>query len=304
MGELDAAVKALFQADPAALVRLALGRDVTLREVAAEDTELPVSALRADKVLRYTLARETRPRWLHFEVLASPTREAPRRAHEYWTYLHRAFDRLTSVLIVLKRGNRRGAPKDVYLVGDANGREVLRFKFDVVRVWADLHAEDLLAGGLLGLLPLLPFAEGASEDRVHRAMRALDVVPELQRRADLQGVLAVFASDAFPSRRWLDTIPVEILMKTRFFDDLRALAEAHAKADAEAKVKTTALAEGRAELLLMQLHLRLGAEVEAWTSAIKAADAAVVDALARAVAEGLPDEALRARLRELLRRES
>ena len=156
MGDLDIAAKALLRIEPGALLALAL-RGARIRAIQAEETELPAQALLMDKLFRIELEGVAEPRWQHFEVEAVWSSSVPREAFLYWCRGSQRFMPLRS-FVLLKRGDRQGAPRGEYVVDDGQDR-LLTFRFDVLCAW-ELDAEELLRGGDPGLLPLVPFAGG------------------------------------------------------------------------------------------------------------------------------------------------
>lgn len=223
MGELDIAAKALLREEPGALVRLALpGR--AIKAIEPDETEFQALERRMDKLLRLELADEAEPVWLHVEVEAVWGADVPRRVHGYWSLAHETRPALRSLVLVLRPGERQGEPRGDY-VASFLGRPVLSFEFEVVCAWK-LKASELLARREPGLLPLVPFAEGASVERVEEAF---NVLAKDRRSGDLQVVLAAFSSQVFPGVPWSAKISKEILMESTLFKELRAEIEVEAR---------------------------------------------------------------------------
>lgn len=218
--DLDVAAKALLREVPEAFVRLALaGRAV--RSVTVEEKELPSLSRLMDKLFRVELEGDDEadePLCLHLEVQANWASNVPARAFDYWSLARRAHPRLATVVICLKPGDRQGEANGRFETEEAG--TALRFAFPVIRVW-ELAADELLRGGTLALLPLLPFTQGASPERVDRALQVLTAVEPLKRRAELQAALATFAGNVFPDVRWVARIPKEILMESTVFEEFR-----------------------------------------------------------------------------------
>ena len=137
-------------------------------------------------------------------------------------------------MLVLRPGNKQGRPRDEFVVPG-----VLSFRFDLFCAW-HLNAEALLGQSAenTAFLPLLPFAEGASVERVEQALRILARDVPRPRTVALQATLATFAGSVFPHVSWLDTIPEEIRMESSFLKELRS--------------------RSRAEVVAKQLSHRLG----------------------------------------------
>jgi hypothetical protein len=131
--------------------------------------------------------------------------------------------------------NRRGRPVGLYAPPAREGGSRVRFEYPVVRLW-EVAAEEILASSP-GLIPLVPFARGASVEVVERAFRALDRVRPRRRRTALQGALALFASNVFPRRKWLERIDEEVAMKFPLLDELEKKIKKELKTKLKQEVK-------------------------------------------------------------------
>ena len=246
MGALDPLAKVLLHEAPEAFARLALGHEVVIRKVRADDTELPALSRRMDRLVRVEVDGEDEPCWIHVEVQASWKSDVPRRVFEYWSMAHRRRPKLLSLVICLARGVKQGDPRGAYDVV-VRGRRRLLFEFDVVRVWEDLQAEHLLANGPPGLLPLLPYTAGASEQLVDRGLRVLSEVSDDHLRRELRVALVTLAERAFTGGGWLGKIAREELMESTTWKEIGEQFRL----------------EGRRELLAELLSERLGAATAA-----------------------------------------
>ncbi len=305
MGELDITSKVLLREDPEAFARLLLanvgGPAGSIVDVRPDETVYTATERRLDKVLRVELecdgAREAS--WIHIEVEAVWRSTVPRRVYRYWSRVRDAHRRedVSSFLIVLKRDTRqRPDPRGTFEQRSRLGT-TLRFDFAVIRAWEDLGAEALLRGDADGLLPLLPYAGGATEERVDEAMNRLARVEPIERRAELQTALAVFAGDVFPDVRWIDRIPEEVLMKSTTIDTLRQRAREQGLEQGLEQGRE----EGRLEVLAGLIERRLGASVRATLMPrLRGRPADVLDRVLTLLAVPRSDEALAAELAELL----
>ncbi|MGE0708198.1 MAG: hypothetical protein AB7N76_01035 [Planctomycetota bacterium] len=263
MGQLDIAAKVLLTEVPEPLVRLFLG-DVAIRDLRAEDTELPALARRVDKLLRVELEGEDEPLWLHFEVQASWRSCFPERAFDYWSLVRRRHPHLLTVVLCLAKGDRQGDPIGEFEVR-VRGRRRLLFEFDVIRAWSDLDADELLAQGPLELLPLVPFAAHATHDHAEQALTRLDHVADEDKRRELRLALATFAEQAFREEGWLARIPEEELMQFSSWKQVSAEFEAKGEVKGERKVLATLLQRrlgDRAQALVERLEVSLAPELE------------------------------------------
>ncbi len=136
------------------------------------DADLSTVQVMADKVFRL---RHPDIGLLHLEPQASRDGELSDRLLVYNSLLHRRHGGpVHSVVILLRREADSPALTGTLSRVRSNGREFLRFDYDVIRVW-QLSAESLL-GGPLGALPLSVLADdarGRLEEVVARMDRRL-----------------------------------------------------------------------------------------------------------------------------------
>ncbi len=313
MAELDLALKVLLDEEPAALARLALGQDVVLQSIESAPTELPARGRLMDKLLRLVRSDDAEPEWLHVEVVAAWRSTTPRTTHEYWALAHAAHDRVTSVVICLKRGKRRGTPKGEYVVRRRK-KKILEFCFDVVCLW-DLRATDVLRDRVPGLLPLIPFMDGSSPARVDEALHALDHVEPIRKRAELKAVLATLAGNVYPDVAWLARIPEEILMESTFYSSVlekgwqkgraegRVEGRVEGRAEGRAEGRVEGRAEGRAEamrdVVASGLRQRFGADCPLLPR-LEGCDEALLERLCSVLMGSAPPETIREAVERLL----
>jgi hypothetical protein len=243
---LDLAAKVLLESAGASFVRFLLPR-ARVTWMRLSESEIPARPRRLDKLLLGKL--DGRPVAIHVDVQATPRHDVPRRVHEYNTLARRRHGRVASIVLYLRRGRRRGPPRDRLFV-EVPGLTSLDFRFRAVCAW-ELRASRVIKDAIPALLPLVPYAEGARPLHVRQAMRRLARVKSVPRRADLQGVLATFAGDIFRDVDWFAMIPKEVRMRSTFIDRCRA--------------------EGRCEILAEQLATRLGRRGHAYRRSLEAA---------------------------------
>jgi len=333
MGELDIAIKVLLQLEPEELARLLLRGLPPLRSIRADEAELPALARRMDKLLLFEPADapEGEEHALALEVAANWATFLPGRVHEVWTMTCAALkhDRVVPCLLLLKRGDKQGEPRN-YLDLSVLDRPVLRFQFELVRAWT-LDVADLLAGPP-ALLPLLPYSDGSTIERVEEAIDALMRVDDRSQRADLLGALAVYAGNVYPDVPWIGRIPEELIMESatqkqiaQLFHDkglaegqarglaegqARGLAEGQAKglaegqakglAEGQAKGKAKGLAEGQANALEPILRARVGDTATTYLGRLGSASQEVVQQVSLLLIRPLDEAGYRRELDRLL----
>ncbi len=135
------------------------------------DADLSTVQVMADKVFRL---RHPDLGLLHLEPQASHDLELPDRLLVYNSLLHRRHGGpVQSVVLLLRREADSPALTGTLRRVRSNGREYLRFDYDVIRVW-QLSADSLL-GGPIGALPLSVLADDAKD-------HLEDVVVQMDRR--------------------------------------------------------------------------------------------------------------------------
>ncbi len=283
MSELDIPTRALLQVEPRALVQLAEG-GARVRTCVPEESALVRLERRMDKLFRVRLEGERRPRWRHVEVAAAWRHDLPDRVFTYWSWARLVHRPLRSVLIVLRPDARRGTPTDRLAVEDPDsGRRQLDFRFELVCVWR-LRARELIARDEPGLLPLLPFADGATAALVERALARLGPVHGPGKRLELATTLLALAGSVFPNVPWLAMIPRETAMKSTVIQQLLA--------EGKREGKREGALEGRRELLALQLRTRLGRRAPPLLARVEVADRRALDEAAKLVARPGPVGAL------------
>ncbi|MGH7199701.1 MAG: Rpn family recombination-promoting nuclease/putative transposase, partial [Planctomycetaceae bacterium] len=133
------------------------------------DADLATVSPEADKV--FLLSRPAE--WLlHLEFQAGYDADLPHRVHLYNTLVHHRHRKPAgSVVFLLRRQADGPAMTGVLRRERPEGRTYLEFQYDVIRVW-ELSADTVLAGGL-GVLPLAPIADDAS-DRLAEIVRQIE----------------------------------------------------------------------------------------------------------------------------------
>ncbi len=117
--------------------------------------EVELNGQRALLHLEFQKAKDSdmQDRMLEYNVMASVQYELP--VYSYVIYLHGE-----------KRGSVATSPHIRHFV---NGKETLRFHFGVIKLW-EISAEEILAQGLHGLLPILTLMKGGKEPHIVQEM--------------------------------------------------------------------------------------------------------------------------------------
>jgi predicted transposase YdaD len=146
--------------------RLGLAAPVTVESL---DADLSSVQLAADKVFRLQAPSSG---LLHIEAQASWDGTLPERLLKYNVLLHeRHGGPVYSVVLLLRREANAPNLTGVLQRTFPDGREALRFVYQVVRVW-ELSAEEFLAGGI-GAMPLAVLTDDAGT-QLERTVMAMD----------------------------------------------------------------------------------------------------------------------------------
>jgi predicted transposase YdaD len=148
----------------------AIGRPGEARLISPE-----LSSVSADADLVF----EREDRLFHLEAQTGPDPDLPRRVLRHNVLLHERFGLpVESFVILLRRRADRGDLIGRVQYGTTDGRSILDFRFEVLRLWQRPYAE-MLAGGL-GMVPLAVL--GALPDNVPKETALEAVVEQVKRR--------------------------------------------------------------------------------------------------------------------------
>ena len=291
MAGLDVATKVLLQVAPRGILGLAFP-GVAIQSVEPQESEVVAQELRMDKLFAVRVAGEQDPRWLQAEVEASWKHDVPDRTFRRWSLAQPRHPELEAFVLVLKPGARQGRPSGHYLVRDRRtGEPRLDFRFGLVCAW-ELDGDELLARGDPGLLPLVPFARGASVARVDETLGALHDACTPAQWVELSATLLAFAGNAFPAVPWLDRLPQEILMESTVYQQIREMALRDGRREGLREGKR----EGERRLLALQLRERLEGRADPYLARLEAARPKAIEEAAKLLARPISTAKL---LREL-----
>jgi len=140
----------------------------------------------------------------HLEFQSTPDPDMEQRLLEYSVLAYRHHEcPVCSVVVYLKKGGKVAVPPLVRTL--PTGEEVLRFHFRVILLW-DIPYENMMAEGLLGILPLVPLAQGGAKREVIEEIIARLMPQGKPARKELLALTRLFASLAFESKEdqeWL-----------------------------------------------------------------------------------------------------
>lgn len=231
VGAFDDATRVLLQACPHGLLRAVWGPE--LRRVRAlEGQRATVLRLRDGLFEAWRAGRRLYPQ-VEFEL--TPRRRGPRRHARYW---HQAsllgLEPFELAVVFLERGRWRGPLPDRFTTDGPDGRPVT-VRFRALALWEVpvARAFSEATPRAPGLLPFVAFLAGATPEHV---ACAIDLLVRCQlppvRRAEVATAAAIFGDRVFPSRRWRDILPPEVVMRSTLVDFWTAEAEARGKAEA------------------------------------------------------------------------
>jgi predicted transposase YdaD len=140
----------------------------------------------------------------NIEFQSGPDPNMELRLLEYCVLAYRRYScPVYTIVVYLKKGGK--VAESPFVIAMPDGEEVLRFNFRVIKVY-EIPYEEMLARGLLGILPLVPLAlDGARREVVEEVIRRLMQSGEPVRK-ELLALTRLFASLAFKSQEdqeWL-----------------------------------------------------------------------------------------------------
>ncbi|MGI5864946.1 MAG: hypothetical protein ACOX6T_23245 [Myxococcales bacterium] len=219
MGLWDLSFKVLSRARPQDLLGLVAGIDPSrsLRLIDKEfEPRLPLPRA-LDACLEYEDERgEGVVFQLEFE--SEPRSDTGRRVFEHAALAHLTLKRIVRpVVLYLTPGKEGRRPHDSYH-WSANGRAVLRFRFEKVCLW-ELPAEAILRRPAPALWAVVALCCGARLEHVERAFRQIEqTVEDPDVRRDLQGALYWIAGTRFERTHLMAIVPKEVLMKSSTYE--------------------------------------------------------------------------------------
>ena len=296
MADLDLAAKVLLQEVPHDFVALARGDARAVRAARSEDAELPALARRMDRLIRFELEGEEGANWMNVEIQANWKANVPARVFEYWSLAFLRFKRLETLVICLRPGKKQGRP--VARFETATGETRLTFTYRLVLVWE--HEATALLEGPVGLVSLLPFAKGATEELVDLGLTRLATVQPLRRRAELVAALATFAEDAFPGVTWADRMPEELLMTSSIYQKGLAKGRVEGRVEGREEGRVEGREEGRHQVVGAWLRQRVGEDASRFERRLSSATPTVWGEVARLLGSELTKTDLTTALDELL----
>lgn len=287
MAEMDQGIKRLLQARPQDVLTLALPGVEYLAPMPTDVATEPQLVL--DTLYRVRYQGEECA--VNIEAQVYPDPAMPRRCFEYGT--RASIVHGLPVLSVVVWLQRRGAvPTPPYEMRVGSWVQGV-WQFFNVEIY-QLLAGQIVASGALGLLPLVPFMQGADVATVQQAAQAVKGRAEPELAGDLVSLLAVFMA-RFHGEEAARAMVRRVFMSTEILDE-SPLYQSWIR-EAMAKGKVEGKADGLREAARMVLEGRFGALPPELMAALNAADEPMLVALMTHVATGTIEQ-LYARLRQ------
>lgn len=189
MAEKDQGAKAIIQLRPADIIAFALPGAEYLGPLATDVATEPQLVLDTLYRIRYHGVICA----VNIELQASPDKTMPRRLYEYGARAS-IVHKLPIISVVLWLHARGALPKSPY---ELRAAELLiaTWHFHSIEV-RKLSASAIIEAGPLGLLPFVPFMQGASEARIEQAMRRVKATAPADQINPLAFIMAVFTAQA------------------------------------------------------------------------------------------------------------
>ena len=134
--------------------------------IGERNIELKIKHRYADALLEVVLKNQKA--LLHFEFQVAKDDDMPERMHEYNVMAGRQYELPVYSYVVYLR-NHRKLPRSPYIKRFVDGKQTHRFYYKVIKLW-EVPAEQILAMGWKGLLPLIPLAKGGKKPEFVKVM--------------------------------------------------------------------------------------------------------------------------------------
>ncbi|GAC1457816.1 MAG: hypothetical protein PVSMB4_17570 [Ktedonobacterales bacterium] len=199
--------------------------------------ELPASERRVDWLWR--AQAHGAPCVLHVEFQLRGKPDMARRMFIYGSRILAQYE-LPPLAVLVYLIPARFLAESPYLAG-LPGREVIRYTFEVVRLW-EVDPEPILSGKLSGLVPLVPLMRGAAPEQLPELAEHVIQLPDLDalQRGDLVGMLATFGALRFPKVDIWDLLRRNLMLS-------EVMSELMEDSPFLRRIHDDALAEGRQE---------------------------------------------------------
>ncbi|HEY7780547.1 MAG TPA: hypothetical protein VIC85_10090 [Ktedonobacterales bacterium] len=279
MAEMDQGIKRLLQAHPTDVLELAFPGPRYLGPLQTDVATEPQLVL--DTLFRVRFQGEECA--INVEAQATSDPNMPRRCFEYGARASTAHGLpVLSAVVWLRRP--RPAPRTAYVMKVGTYRQAI---WRVKNIEIYRMAADVVASGVLGLLPLVPFMRGADVPTIEAAGRAIHKREESAdpgREGDLVSLLATFTA-LFHGEEAARALVRRILVNTDILDESPLIQS----------IRRDARAEGLREAVRLAIESRFGPLDEALMATLNAASEATLrDIIAHVATDTL--EQLSARL--------
>lgn len=277
MPDMDQGIKRLIQTHAADLLALALPGAEYIGTFPVDLATEPQLTLDTLLHVRYHGIECA----VNLEAEARPKPDIGRRLFEYGA--RASIVTGLPILSVVLWLERDGAPAASPYVLRADDRLICEWHFIGVQLF-QLPAEELIQTGLVGLLPLVPFASGVDAQVIERTAELVKAEASPAELGELEALLFVFAGRNFEAE-FLLNIARRLEMSTEIIEQssLYQLWIQQSREKALAEGREQGLEEGRErglrEAALLTLHARFGELPPELTAAIAQAHAGTLEAL-------------------------
>jgi hypothetical protein len=219
---------------------------------------------------------------VNFEAQAQPDAEMPRRMFKYGARVDIIQDLpVLSVVLIVEPGGKVPPSPYTRTVGPI---PILTWHFQNIEVYR-LNGRDIINGGMISLMPLVPFMADRSEALFEDAAKTIHgSVGDAAQIESLEGILAAFGARFFGTetvkaiygRLHMSNSLTDLFLTSpltqEFLAQAKAEGEAKGKAEGEAKGKAEGMLEGMRELLRLSLEQQFGTLAPAILDALNQAD--------------------------------
>ncbi len=188
------------------------------------DRELPSTKRESDCLIKVSDITKHTEFILHLEFQSSYDANMPHRMLSYYARILDKYELPIYPVVIYLYPNRPGLDIPDSYVSSINNKDILTFKFDVLKIW-EIEASRIIDSNLYGLFPILPLVKyGKTDDKDHLAecfdlVRNLDIEDD-ELKADIYFSTGILAELRYSKKTIENFMKVELLEKSKIYQEV------------------------------------------------------------------------------------
>ena len=193
-------------------------------DIALLDRELPSTKRESDCLIKVSDTTKHTEFILHLEFQSSYDANMPHRMLSYYARILDKYKLPVYPVVICLYPNRPGLDIPDSYVSSINNKDILTFKFDVLKIW-EIEANRIIDSNLYGLFPILPLVNhGKTDDKDHLA-ECFDLVKNLDieddtLKADIYLSTGILAGLRYSKKTIKNLMKVELLKESVIYQDI------------------------------------------------------------------------------------